>query len=411
MGHVLWLVNHYAALPSEPGGTRHYWLSKGLQNLGWDVRMIRSGSTHSPHRPWSPQVEVVDGIQVTTIPGPPLTARGLTRVRSWAEFSAWVQAPPATKHLPKPDLVIGSTVHLGAAWAARNLAERHGAPFVLEVRDLWPETLVAMGALKRRSGVARAMLRVEGTLAGSAALIVSPLSGAGEYMSERHGIPPERFVWVSNGVNSEQYAATPPPPQSGLRLQYFGAVGTANDVTSIIDSVEQANRLLPEPVHLQVFGIGPNRDTLMKRVAASPVLAPVVGFPAPVPSHEVPKAMAWGNALVLTVRHLPGLYRYGISMNKLFDYLASGRWILMGSDVQENPIADAPGLSLCEPSVEGLTSAIVRAARMDPRARARIARGNIAIAQDRFDYRVLARVLGSSLEDVIRDHGAARKQS
>lgn len=409
MGQVLWMINHYAALPSEPGGTRHYWLGRGLQDLGCDVRIIRSGPTRPPRRPWDPQVQVVDGLEVTTMPGPASTVRGVERVRSWAGFSAWLQMPTATRHLPKPDVVLGSTVHLGAAWGGRHLAERHGVPFILEVRDLWPETLIAMGALRRNSTVARAMLAMESSLARSAALIVSPLSGVGRYMAERHGIPSDRFVWISNGVNCDQYTGTPPPPESGLRLQYFGAIGAANDVGSIIDSVKQANEVLADPVRLQVFGAGPQRDPLIARVASDPQLAPVIAFPEPVPSHQVPMAMAWGNALVLTVRQLPGLYKYGISMNKLFDYLASGRWIVMGSDVTENPIAAAPGISLCSPSVEALSSAIVDAARMDPSERIRMARGNTALAQERYDYRALARQLAPPLERVISEHGHARR--
>lgn len=408
MGHVLWMINHYAALPTEAGGTRHYWLGMGLQGLGWDVRILRCGPTKLQRWPWQPQVRVVDGLEITTLPGPPSSARGVRRISGWAQFTAWIQAPTTTKHLPQPDLVFGSTVHLGAALAAQRLAEHHRVPFVLEIRDLWPETLIAMGALKRDSAVARAMYALERRLARSAALIVSPLAGVGEYLTEHHGIPSDRFLWVSNGVNTDQYAQAPPRPTAGLRLQYFGAIGAANDVGSIVDAVEQANEELAEPVQLQVFGAGPQRNPLIDRVSASPHLSPFVTFPEPVASEEVPMAMAWGNGLVLTVRHLPSLYRYGISMNKLFDYLASGRWIIMGSDVPNNPVAEAPGVSLCEPSAGALSSAIITAARMDPQERERIAQGNIELAQRRYEYRVLAQKLAASLERILPDRGSAR---
>ena len=254
------MVNHYAGVPRDPTGTRHYWLSKGLQDLGWDVRLIRSGPTPTG-RPWQPYVEDIDGVEVTTLPGPQTQVRGVTRLRSWAAFTGWLQYPRSTGHLPRPDVVLGSTVHLGAAWAAHRLARRHNAPFVFEVRDLWPETLIALGALKRNSAPAHAMLRMERSLARSAALVVSPLSGVGEYMLHRHGIPKDRFLWVSNGVNMENYSDMPPPPETGLRIQYFGAIGTANDVAAIVDAVGLANEDLDEPVQLQVRGSGPSRTT------------------------------------------------------------------------------------------------------------------------------------------------------
>jgi glycosyltransferase involved in cell wall biosynthesis len=204
------------------------------------------------------------------------------------------------------------------------------------------------------------MLRMEGSLARSAALIVSPLAGVGTYMAKHHGIPPERVVWVSNGVHYQNYAALPAPPETGLKMQYFGSIGRANDVASIIDALELANRSLEAPAHLQIIGSGGDRSGIMGRVAGNPALSSVVTFPDPVPSHQVPEAMRWGNALVLVVRDLPELYRYGISMNKLFDYLASGRWILMASRVTDNPISAAPGITLCDPSAGPLSRAIIQ---------------------------------------------------
>lgn len=400
MGKTLWIVNHYAKLPSEPGGTRHYWLGQGLQRLGWDVRLIRCHSTHAS-RPWVPEVVDVDGLEVTNLVGPPSSSRGLKRIRGWTEFSALVLTPTVTRHLPKPDLVVGSTVHLGAAWAARALARRHETPFVFEVRDLWPETLIATGALKHGSTAARMMLKLEGTLAHSASLIVSPLAGVGQYMSETHGIPADRFVWVSNGVNFDYYRNVPPPSQGGLKLQYFGSIGRTNGVGSILDSVREANRSLEESAQLQLIGFGPDRDPLMRRVTSDPQLAPLVSFPPAVPSEEVSKAMAWGNALILSVRDLPNLYRYGISMNKLFDYLASGRWIVMDYASEWNPIADAPALSQSGRGRESMASAIIKLAQLDPRERDRAAQANRVLAENRFEYAVLAGELATHLDKAV----------
>lgn len=381
---------------------RHYWLSRGLAERGWDVRLIRCGDV--PTQPgWRPSVADVDNVEVTTVPGPPPQARGVRRVAGWVGFSGRLQVPRSTQHLPRPDVVIGSAVHLGAAWAAQRLARRHGVPFVFEVRDLWPETLIAMGAVRRQSPAAVAMLQLERSLARSADLIVSPLSGVGRYMKEYHGIPESRFVWVSNGVNCHNYVDVPDAPESGLRLQYFGAIGKANDVGTMIRAVGLANRALEEPISLQVRGVGALRHELMEFVANDGELAPVVTFPPEIPAQEVPSAMSWGNAVILVVRDLPELYRYGISMNKLFDYLASGRWIVMGSTAPDNPIASAPGLTLTQPSAQSLSEALVDLSRMNPADRNRIARGNATLAKAKFDYSVLAGRLDAALDRVLVD--------
>lgn len=395
MGQVIWIVNHYAALPREAGGTRHYWLARGLRELGWDVRLIRSGPEAERRR--SPYIEDVEGVEVTTIRGPSVQVRGARRVLGWAEFSALLASRSTTRHLTSPDVVLGSTVHLGAAAAARVLARRHDAAFVFEVRDLWPETLIALGALEPESILAQAMRRLEGSLARSASLIISPLSGVGRYMSAKHGVSPSRFLWLSNGVNYSNYRNVPKPAEGPLRLQYFGSIGRTNDVGLLVESVGQANRLLQQPVSLQIRGTGPGQAALVSHVQADAGLSQAVSFEPPVPSSSVPDAMAWGNAVAVTVRDLPGLYKYGIGMNKLFDYLASGRWIIMASGVLDNPIADAPGLSICRPSSESISTAIAQVARMDPVARDRLASRNAAMAKDTFDYKVLSAQLNDAL--------------
>jgi glycosyltransferase involved in cell wall biosynthesis len=392
------MVNHYAGLPDQPSGARHYWLAQGLSALGWDVRLIRSGSVGGHLRRL--HVEVLDGIEVTTIRGKGKQARGWRRLLDWADFSLSLLDPSVTRHLPDPDIVLGSTVHLGAAWASRSLARRHRARFIFEVRDLWPETLIALGALRRNSLSARAMTRLEGSLAHSADLIVSPLAGVGRYMEARHHVPEEKFRWISNGVHADNYSRLSPPVDGPLRLQYFGSLGTANDVELIIEAVAKANEGLDEPVRLQIRGEGPCRQQLLSRVVNEPGMNEKVTFEPAIPSSQVPSAMAWGNALVVTVRDLPELYQYGIAMNKLFDYLASGRWIVMASDVSENPIAMAPGLTLCKPSVDELAGAIVKLAGISAEERNSLAAGNSLIARERFDYHVLAADLARSLEDL-----------
>jgi glycosyltransferase involved in cell wall biosynthesis len=407
MGHVLWMINHYASLPEESGGTRHFWLSKGLQQLGWDVRLVRSAPAgQGTHRS---RLDVIDGLQVTSVHGSAAQTRGIARVAGWGVFTALLQYPGTTAHLPRPDVVLGSSVHLGASWVARRLARRHGADFVFEVRDLWPETLIAMGALKRTSVLATMMLRLERSLARSAALVVSPLSGVGGYMHERHGVPSERFVWIPNGVHTENYRATPDPAPGPLRLQYFGAVGRANHVDILVDAVARANATLDQPVQLQICGAGPLLPALESRVAADARLASAITFLPPVPAKEVAERMAWGNGLVMVVGDLPELYRYGISMNKLFDYLAGGRWIIMGTPCTDNPIGRAPGLTTVAPTVESLSSAIVDVARMSPLERDRRAAGNLTLAKDRFDYSVLAAQLSDALSKLPRTRALPRQ--
>src|SRR5690606_21810114 len=106
--------------------------------------------------------------------------------------------------LERPDAVIGSSVHPLAAWAGRRLAQRFGVPFLFEVRDLWPQTLIDMGRLSPRHPAALALRRLERSLYRSAARIIVLPPAAHAYITPL-GIPKERIVWIPNGVDLEGF--------------------------------------------------------------------------------------------------------------------------------------------------------------------------------------------------------------
>src|SRR5512138_659793 len=145
----VWILNHYAQEPGGPGGTRHYSLAKYLPRYGWQAQIIAAS------------VELNTGRQR-------LGPREIFRLEKFGEASfLWLKTPtykgnsarrllniffytvqtllPYTKKLPSPHVVIGSSVHPFAAWAGAMLAKRHGTPFIFEVRDLWPQSLVDIG--------------------------------------------------------------------------------------------------------------------------------------------------------------------------------------------------------------------------------------------------------------------------
>ncbi len=389
------MLNHYASLPDEAGGTRHYWLSRNMQDLGWQTHIIRAtpaGRVTSP----KPHVTAFEGVGVTSLglSRGKLDATG--RIASWAAFTALTQVPISTAHLPTPQFVLGSSVHLGASWAARRLARRHRARFILEVRDLWPETLIALGRIKRDSAIARSMLGLERSLARSADLVVSPLPAAQQYMADFHGIPARRCLWLPNGVDMATKSRYPLPRSQTLRIQYLGSLGLSNDVATILDAVRLANAE-QRVCELQIIGYGTHKQSLQLRVRQDPELRDVVTIVDPVASEDVPAVMAWANAAIIQVLDRPALYRYGFSANKCFEYLASGRWIIMGADVPLNPVAGAPGAVVAAPDARALAEAIVASARTPQDERNRRAWANIEFARQRYDFAVTARTLSEAL--------------
>src|SRR5262249_13671363 len=152
----MWLVNHYAFPPSEPGGTRHYSHARELIRRGHDVQIVACTFHHLKHQHmlmvrngyW--QRQVLDEVPFTWISACSYQSNSFSRILNMFEFSGRLWRGNWAHGLRRPNLILGSSPHPFAAFAAARLASRYGVPFVLEIRDLWPYVLAEVGGYSPR---------------------------------------------------------------------------------------------------------------------------------------------------------------------------------------------------------------------------------------------------------------------
>lgn len=380
----VWILNHYAQEPSGAGGTRHFHLAEHLVAHGWQATVIaasvelNSGRQRlAPHE--TQRIERFAGVPFLWVRTPEYQGNGGGRVRNMLAFSWRALLGKTTRDLPRPDVVIGSSVHPFAAVAGALLARRFKVPFVFEVRDLWPQTLVDLGRLREDAFATRILRRIETWLYRRAARIVVLLPRAWEYIVPL-GIPREKIVWIPNGVDLSLFSRTnmrepvERGPEEPFTLMYFGAHGQANGLDNLLQAMELVGeRYEGANILLRMIGSGPLKPELMAQ--AERLKLRNVVFESAVPKSEIPRLAAQADAFVIAVMELPKLYRYGISMNKLFDYLAASRPIIIASDAANNPVADAEaGLTVGPGRPEALAQAIIDIASMPSSERERMGR-------------------------------------
>ncbi|HJR42685.1 MAG TPA: glycosyltransferase family 4 protein [Gemmatimonadaceae bacterium] len=314
---LLW-VNHFAVTRDMGGGTRHVELGRELTLRGWDVTLAAS-DFHLHHREYmrrtgatdrAPVRETVDAVHIEWLWAAPYERNDLRRVWNWLSFGRSLLADDLRGEAP--DVVIGSTPHLFAAEAARRLARRHAVPFILEVRDLWPESLAVGGRIHGPGYwslwmLARALYR-------SAHHIIVLARGVEEHL-RRIGVAASRITVVPNGVDVSAYNGTRSPPRDRLRLVYAGAHGPANGLDTVLDA---AKLLRDEPrVSFLFIGDGPSKEALRQR--ARNLGLERVEFAEPVSKSGMPRVLADCDAGLMVLKDVP-LFSYGVSPNKLFDY-------------------------------------------------------------------------------------------
>ncbi len=403
MKHV-WIFNHYAQEPGQIGLTRHYYLARNLPPAGWKASIIAASIEHNSGRQRlapgeTTRLELHGGVPFLWLRAPSYSGNGVDRVRNILAYTARTLSRTNLSQLEPPHAILGSSVHPLAALAGWNLSRRFNVPFVFEVRDLWPQTLIEMGALSAKGLPARMLRTLELFLYRRAAFTISPLPFAKDYIVPL-GIPADRIIHLPNGIDLSEFPAFPYAGQSSttFQLMYFGAHGEANGLDTLLRAMHIVERRKPAtPIRLRMIGGGPLKSEL-QQLARELVLASVV-FEVPVPKYDIPRLASQADALVLCVRDLPNLYRYGISMNKLSDYLAAGRPIIIASGAANDPVKDAgAGFSVPPENPERLAEAILTMASLPIEQRKEMGAAGRRHAEECYGYDRLAARLAGTLE-------------
>jgi glycosyltransferase involved in cell wall biosynthesis len=399
MPSLLW-VNHFAVTPEQGGGTRHFELGRELVRRGWSVTIAASDLNLHTRRygrradahDTAAFDETIDGVRFRWLWAAPYTRNDWRRARNWLSFSRRVWRW-SDRDAP-PDVVIGSSPHLFAALAAERLAARWGVPFVFEVRDLWPESLLAAGG--RRSPTYVAFDMIARFLYARADRVVVLARGSADYLARR-GVPREKLVFVPNGVDATAFAsAANRPARDTFTLVYTGAHGPANGLDTVLDAADRLRGR--EDLRFLLVGDGPAKSALVAEAARREL--PNVEFRDPVAKQAMPALLAEADAGLMVLKEAP-LFAFGVSPNKLFDYFgASLPTVCNVPGEVAAMVRDAgAGEQAADNSGTALADAIVRLAARSPAERRRMgdhARAWVAREHGR-------QTLAARLDDMLRE--------
>jgi glycosyltransferase involved in cell wall biosynthesis len=311
-------------------------------------------------------------------------------------FEVWLGL--GTKAMRKPDIVIGSSLTLLAAFAAERLARRLCVPFVLEIRDLWPQTLIDMGMPPRHPAVVGFGM-IERYLYRNADKIVTLLPNASEYMVPR-GARSNDITWIPNGVDVE---LMPSPqvltPHDVFTVMYAGSHGLSDALDSVLDAAGILNTEAPGRFCFRFVGDGPNKPELRRRVETENI-ANVV-FDEPVPRQQVFSTLQDADAFIITAKKTD-LYRYGISPNKLHEYMAAARPTIFAGNSHNNPIAEAAaGITVAPEDPRAIATAVKTLAAMSDDERWNMGLRARRYIEEHHDFTGLARRLERVLQDAL----------
>lgn len=337
--NIVW-INQFAQLLEHGGGTRHIELAMELtKRYGINATIIAGNKNYlSGKRIFDREgCYNIDGVKFCVIE----IAYKIGYVRraySWLEFA--IKLWKFKKIFKEADIIIGSSPTLFATYSALRIARKYRKPFILEIRDLWPEILRDSRKLSDKSPLYIIMDRISKTLYKNSEYIITLCRGQKEYIKDFTKSPIEV---VYNGMSDILIKNQSPQKFKGFNIVYAGALGYANDIETIVKTADLLKSI--KDIKFHILGDGPYRRIIQKAIEQG--LSNLV-YHGLLAKEEAFRVMSSCHVGLLTLRNEIPLFRYGVSPNKLFDYLSLGLYVVstVEGEIEEIVKASKSGITV-----------------------------------------------------------------
>ncbi len=402
--HVL-LVHQAFATPGDGGGTRHYELLAHAATRGHRATVVTSAVNYLSGRART-QREVY---------GPALTVHRIqTYAKKSTNFLAQLRtlvsfaggAIPKALSTRSVDVVMGTSPSIFQGLSAWVVSALKRKPFLLEIRDLWPEFIIGMGKLRNPVAIWVAR-RLERFLYARADHLLVNSPAYVDYLVAK-GVARDRISLIPNGVETESFAPTPERCEQARAFRarygvedkyvvmYTGAMSPANDLGVLLNAADEL-RDMPN-IHVMIVGDGKSREALEQEAARLALTN--VTFTGVQPKSTIPGVLAAADLCVAVLQNIPE-FRLTYP-NKVFDYLAAAKPVALAIDGVIRQVVEEAGAGVfVQPGDPTALASAIRAFAADPeRGRVMGERGRAHVTRA-FDRRAHGNAFANLLEGFV----------
>lgn len=396
-------LEHYAGSPEMGMEFRPYYLAKEWVKMGHSVTIFAGDYSHlrksNPSVTEDFQREMIDGVEYVWIKTGKYDGNGVKRALTMARFVRKLSshAGRISKEW-KPDVVIASSTYPLDTYPAQKIAKKAGCKYIHEVHDMWPSTLYEVGGMSKHNPFVVVMQWAENSAYKHCDKCVSLLPYAGEYMQE-HGLNPDKFVNIQNGVVEEEWTNTLPIPEeheiffekhkNNFIVGYFGGHALSNALDYILDiaKVISADRNNNDIIFVLV-GEGAEKKRLIQR-KENEKIDNLFFLPA-VNKRQIPELLKKFDCSYMTGMESP-LYRFGLCLNKMYDSMMAGIPVICAYNAPDTIVKKYQCGYQCDPGKqEEVIDAILKIKNMDKAHYEQMSKNGRDAIQKYFTYEYLA---------------------
>lgn len=403
------LIDHYAGSPELGMEFRPYYMGKEWMKQAHQIVIIGGSFSHLRKRQPLQTGEKVDGIQYYWVRLNSYNGNGIGRIISMFTFvtKLYCNYKSYLQNF-KPDIVIASSTYPLDIYPAYKIARHYHAKLIYEVHDLWPLSPMELGGYSKKHPFIQIMQKAENDCYRYVDAVVSMLPKAEEHMRE-HGLAKGKFHYVPNGiVLSDWNNPKGIPEEHGLLLSklqkegkfivgFAGAHGIANSLYAVIDAVSS---LIGQNVVLVLVGGGQEKENLIKYAHKKGITN--VYFLPPINKLAIPNLLKEMDVLYIGLQK-QSLFRFGISPNKMFDYMMAAKPIIQAIDAGNNLVREADcGIDVEPDNVSEISKAILALKSMPEEERRKLGENGKKFVLSNHTYQVLGKRFLDIMNNLIK---------
>jgi len=412
----IWIFNHYATGMFTDESGRHFSFAKNLKDFGHQPTIFCASTIHNTEEKIELgtntalfKTEQKAGVDFVFIKTPPYKGNGSSRIKNMYGFyrGLFPVAKEYVKSHGKPDVILASSVHPLTLVAGIKIAKKLGVPCVCEVRDLWPESLVAYDMINEKNVFTKVMYQGENWIYKNANSLIFTMEGGKDYIIHRKWnrenggkVDLSKVYHINNGVdlenfhyNKEHFQLIDPDlvnPEL-FKVVYAGSIRKANNIKRLVDIAEHVQEQGHHQIKFLIYGDGPDREGLELYCMEQNILN--VEFKGRVDHKYIPYILSCSNLNIVQLFEENPLKQYGTSVNKIFEYFASGKPTLSDCEYGYDLIQRYQcGIVLNNAGIDELANAIIGFSEMNQEEYDQYCNNALIAAQD-YDFKVLTKKL------------------
>lgn len=375
-------INHYAGAPQYGMEFRPYYMAKEWHKLGHKVLIVAASYSHLRFK--QPECkkkscETIDGVDYLWYKTSQYSGNGILRVKNIFSFLYRLYRDSA--RLVKefaPDVIIASSTYPFDIWPARRIAKKAKAKLVYEIHDLWPLSPIELGGMSPKHPFIRLCQRAENDCYKYSDAVVSILPNVHEHVIA-HGLDIKKLHIVPNGIVEEEWNETNAEELSdeaivsffkaqkdagNIIVGYTGAHGKPNALEYLL---EAAKLVTDRPIVFVLFGSGSEKKQLIQ--SSKDLKLKNVFFFNAVNKKQIFRLLKNIDIAYIGWQNIK-LYEFGISPNKLMDYMMAAKVILHSYGIKDDLVTEVGcGITVVPADPAAIANGIIRLANLTPEER------------------------------------------